>query len=120
MQYSAKTLNLFIAMEHLSAFMLSPEFFYTSSSKDFHTLLKLVWKSTSCLKRTHIYTMTCCRNDKVYALYHMKIHRVFKKQQSIFFHVLSEYTFKMSCDSPPCYHLDVYFYFKGFLVDFFF
>ena len=47
------------------------------------------------------YIMTFCRNDNVSALDRMKIHWAVKKWWSIFLHVLSEYTFKMSRDSPP-------------------
>ena len=35
-------------------FYATQVFFYTSSSKDSHTLLEFEWKNTMCLKRTHI------------------------------------------------------------------
>ena len=54
MQSSGKTLYLFAAKEYLSVFMLQAVIFYTSSSKDLHTLLNPVWKNTPCLKMTLI------------------------------------------------------------------
>ena len=44
--------------------MLRAVFSYTSSSKEFRTLLELVWKKNDS------YIMTFCRNDKVSALPH--------------------------------------------------
>ena len=69
----SKTLYLFTAKEYLSVFMQPAVFFYTSSSKDFHTLLELVWKKYTMLEKDS-YTMPCCRNDKLCALHCMKIH----------------------------------------------
>ena len=77
MQLSGRALYLLAGTEYLSVFKLHTVIFYISSSKDFHTLFEFVLKNTPCLKMFH--TMTCSRNDKVYALYRMKIHGVLKK-----------------------------------------
>ena len=80
--------------------MLRAVFFYTSSRK------MLSYVSRACVEKYTVLendsnTVTCCRHDKVSALYRMKIHSALKEYWSIFLYVLSEYTFKMSRDSPP-------------------
>ena len=81
--------------------MLRAVFSYSSSSKEFHTLLQLVWKKYTVLEND-FYIMTCCRNYKVSSLPHEKPLSI-KEIRSIFLHILPEYTFKLSRDSPPCY-----------------
>lgn len=47
-------LFIWLLKEHLQVFMLCAVFFYTTSRKDFHTWLELVWKNTPCLKTIFI------------------------------------------------------------------
>ena len=54
-----------------SVFMLRAVFSYSSSSKEFHTLLQLVWKKYTVLEND-FYIITCCRNYKVSCLPHEK------------------------------------------------
>ena len=67
-----KYLSLFAATEYLSVFMLRAVFVYTTSSKVSYIAPACVEKYT--VLENDSYTVTCCRNDKVSALYHMKIH----------------------------------------------
>ena len=73
--FAVKWKNLvFIRSDGMSmCFMLQAVLFYTSSSKDFNTLLQLMWKNKRVLENNP-YIMTCCRNDQISALYHLKIH----------------------------------------------
>ena len=81
--------------------MLRAVFSYSSSSKEFHTLLQLVWKKYTVLEND-FYIMTCCRNYKVSSLPHEKPLSI-KEIMINFLTYSARIHVQLYRDSPPCY-----------------
>ena len=73
-----KTLNLFAATYSLSVFYATRFIFLLKFEQRLSYIARACQEKYTVLENdTNI--VTCCRNDKVSALYRMKIHHVFKK-----------------------------------------
>ena len=63
---------------NIEVFLLCAVVFYKTSSKDFLSLLEVVWKNTAFMK-TAIRKRLATKSDEVSELYRMKIYGVLKK-----------------------------------------